>query len=528
MRLSRLVGALIALGLLALAVAALWDNRAPGFALLGPALAVTPMVIFCASILNGSALEITGGLAFIACLLRIARDGAAAGDGCGRAPASSGVILALSRSAGPVTIVLALLTLLALLGPRDAWHKLKEGGRPALVATIAVVIGLVGNRVWEAAYGPDVRFSLTAARLGLETALEEFPSWLEEMVGKFGYLEFDLPLLLYIFWGLATFAAVALALRSTSGRERAVLIGCVIALAVIPIVQYVVFQRHTGFGLQGRHVLPFLVVIPLLAGELLRRREELLRAPRARLLLTLCFAGVALAQFAALYLNGRRSAVGVDGSLLFLGDAEWSPPIGWGLWLAVAALGAACIAVAGAQAARALAPEAEASQEQQRRLAQAAAARQQPELDAGVVEVEEAARALHAPVAELDEVDAVEGDEAVAAGQGAELSPVGTGGAPRHARVVLVADPRSGSLDLQVGECVEQHPGVGLERPEPRDGLARSWILVVDVDRADRREPAGDPRLHPAVGQGVRRQRLELPGPHVSSGTPSTGLEASA
>ena len=74
LRLSRIVGALLALGLLALAVAALWDRRAPGFALLGPALAVTPMVIFCASVLNGSALEITGGLAFLACLLRIARE----------------------------------------------------------------------------------------------------------------------------------------------------------------------------------------------------------------------------------------------------------------------------------------------------------------------------------------------------------------------------------------------------------------------------------------------------------------------
>jgi hypothetical protein len=370
LRLGRLAGALLTLGLLALAAAVAWDARAPGLSLLGLALAVTPMVIFCAAILNGSSLEITGGVAFIACLLRLGRDAAPPGwvwIGVG----VSGLVFALSRSATPLWIVLAVLVLLVLHGHRQMWSRLRAGGRPAAIAITCLVAGLVLNRVWEGLYGPDVPTGLTAARLGLETGLEQLPFWLQEMVGKFGYLEFDLPLPVYLFWGFATLAAVGGAIRWAPARSKAVLAVCAVALAALPLAQYVVFQRHTGFGLQGRHVLPILVIVPLLAGELLRQGRDRLPANWARGVVAVAFMGVAIAQFAALYWNAWRSAVGLDGPFVFLGDAEWSPPIGWGLWLALAAVGAACVATAGL-----LAAKAEAAQEEERGLAEAPAAGQ--------------------------------------------------------------------------------------------------------------------------------------------------------
>jgi hypothetical protein len=94
-------------------------------------------------------------------------------------------------------------------------------------------------------------------------------------------------------------------------------------------------------------VLPVLVAVPLLAGELAyRRREELRRG-----LLVAIPVAAAVVQFAAFYLNGRRSAVSIDGPLLFLGRADWSPPVGWGFVLAVAAAGTAAIASIGVRAA---------------------------------------------------------------------------------------------------------------------------------------------------------------------------------
>lgn len=351
LRLGRLAGALIALGLLALAVAVTWDPRAPGLSLLGPALAVTPMVIFCAAILNGSSLEITGGVAFIACLLRLTRDSVPPGwvwIGAG----VSGLVFALSRSATPLWIVLALLAVVACYGTRATWEQLRAGRRSAGLAAAGLAVGLVLNRIWESAHGPDVPTGLTATRHALETGIEELPFWLQEMVGKFGYLEFDLPLPLYLFWGFATLAAVGAAIRWAPRRARAVMAVCALAVAVLPLAQYVVFQRHTGFGLQGRHVLPILVIVPLLAGELLRRHRDRLPANRAGFV-ALAFVGIGATHFVALYWNAWRSAVGLDGPFVFLGDAEWSPPVGWGLWLAVAGAGAVCVAAAGVLAAKA-------------------------------------------------------------------------------------------------------------------------------------------------------------------------------
>jgi hypothetical protein len=352
-RLGRLVSAVLALSLLALAVAAAWDRRAPGLSLLGPALAVTPMVIFCSAILNGSSLEITGGIAFIACLLRLTRDASPAtwvwaGAGI------SGAAFALSRSAAPLWIVLAVLVVVAAHGPGATWRTLRAGAGAAIAAAAAIAVAIGANLIWERAYGPDVTVDLKpGARLAFETGLDSLPRWLEEMVGRFGYLEFSLPLPVYIFWGVATLAGVACALRWAPARGKVVLAVCALALAGLPLAQYILVQRHTGFGLQGRHVLPILVIVPLLAGELLRRSHERFTAARVRHLIALSFAGIALVQFTALYWNGRRSAVGMDGPVAFLGSAEWSPPLGWVVWLAVAAGGSACLVAAGLLAAKA-------------------------------------------------------------------------------------------------------------------------------------------------------------------------------
>ena len=49
---------------------------------------------------------------------------------------------------------------------------------------------------------------------------------------------------------------------------------------------------------------------------------------------------VPLAQAVSVYVNARRYAVGLDGPVLFLDDAEWAPRFGWMPWFGVTALGA--------------------------------------------------------------------------------------------------------------------------------------------------------------------------------------------
>jgi hypothetical protein len=54
----------------------------------------------------------------------------------------------------------------------------------------------------------------------------------------------------------------------------------------------------------------------------------------------------AVLQLLIWWLEARRLAVGTDGPFFFLGDAAWTPPGGWPLWVAVFLAGAAATASA--------------------------------------------------------------------------------------------------------------------------------------------------------------------------------------
>jgi hypothetical protein len=115
---------------------------------------------------------------------------------------------------------------------------------------------------------------------------------------------------------------------------------------VLPMVLWVVAIRHTGFGLQGRHVLPILVTLPLLAGELVREGRARL-SPRALRALAVGVPVVAaFVQLGAWFRNAQRSAFGLDQPLLAWRVPEWEPPLGWSPWFLVAAAGAVLIGLA--------------------------------------------------------------------------------------------------------------------------------------------------------------------------------------
>jgi hypothetical protein len=84
--------------------------------------------------------------------------------------------------------------------------------------------------------------------------------------------------------------------------------------------------------------MPLLVAFPMLAGEVLVRNRARISHADAVVLTSLATIAAVL-QFVAWYLNGRRSAVGTGGTLLFVSHAGWSPPLGWAPWLVVAACG---------------------------------------------------------------------------------------------------------------------------------------------------------------------------------------------
>ena len=346
LRLARLANALLTLALLYIALRMAWSPDAGPISLLGPLVAVTPMAIYSGAVLNGSGPEVAAGVAFAAGLMRLRRD-----ESCARSPlvwagiAATGVVLALARTVGPLWLVLIAAAALALHGPRTTRAYLRAGGRAALGALGAVAVAIGLNLAWERAHGPDLTTGFADLRSVLDEAVGEWWRASSELIGKFGYLEFRLPWLEYVAWFAAGLGLVAIALRAGARRERLVLAAAVGGALLLPMLMWIYAIRQTGYGLQGRYVLPLLAIVPVTAGELIRAHAAAIPARTRRALLVAVPPVVGTVHLLAFLWNARRSAVGLDGPLAFT-DPGWSPPLGWIPWIAAATAGAAALVAA--------------------------------------------------------------------------------------------------------------------------------------------------------------------------------------
>jgi hypothetical protein len=262
--------------------------------------------------------------------------------GVGRAGGGRGRALTLARSLGPVLLVVlgAMLLLLGGTRPRRPRHP-----RAAAGAGVVLLVAFGVAAWWDLARQPHGVADGPGYRDALAQSLHDLDDIARHAVGNFGALDTPLPGWLYVAWGIAALGLVALAAARGTWRERAGLAASAVVALGLAIAVSVV-QLRTGFGAQGRHVLPVLVLVPLWAGELLRRRPEGLGW-----LLPVAGALWAVGQVVAWQANARRGAVGSDGSWWFFGAAEWSPPGGWWVWAVLAAAGA-LLGLAAALAAR--------------------------------------------------------------------------------------------------------------------------------------------------------------------------------
>jgi hypothetical protein len=344
----RAARALLALALLATALLVLWVPGARGLPALGVLVATTPMVLFLVSTLNPSGLEIAAAIAFFACLLRLAR-GERAPPAVWLALAAAGVALALSRGQAPFWIALHVALFIALVGARPAAVLVRSAHPLSSVALAVVGLGVLLNRLWEGLYGPDLALDPTPLGTALQAGRLELPGVLRQQIGTFNHLEVDLGFYGVGLWFALVVALVSIALLLGTRREQVVLSAAVVAAVAVPFLLVATIMRHTGYGLQGRYVMALSVAVPLLAGEIVYRRRASLPTPR----IVLPFAiAAALCQTLALYVNGRRFAVGSTGPELFWGDAVWDPPGGWAPWGVVTLTGAAALVLAASFEAR--------------------------------------------------------------------------------------------------------------------------------------------------------------------------------
>lgn len=348
--LTRAASALQSIAFILLAIALVWDGSA--LSLLGLLAAVTPMVLFSSSIMNPSGIEIASSLAFAAAMLRIARGERTGSRRVWCALALSGAVSILS---GPIGLVFALADIVLLAGLLGGRRLLALGrvGAPRVAVTV-----LAGAAVIELIYSHLAGFSthvgFTPLGSSLTGGLRQLTPVLDQAVGVFASLTVPLSSLAWWIWWLLVLAIVAAAMRLADRRERAVMAAVTLLALAFPVLFWAWVDRYTGFGLQAREILPVLMLIPLLAGELLaRHRPAVTRLSWTRWATGAAIAAIAVFQAYAWWISAAAAAGGgTSHGLDLLAHPLSSPPLGWVPWIIAA--GAGTVALLGLAAATAL------------------------------------------------------------------------------------------------------------------------------------------------------------------------------
>lgn len=357
MRAARMGGVITGAVFVGLAAALLWERRRSAYALLGLLVAVTPMVAYLSASVNPSGGEIVLAICWFAGLLRLVRDPSPGARWVWLATGISGGLLGFSRALGFAWVVAGLLFAALLLGIPATWRRIRARGAYAWAAVALVVAGVVMDQVWWKVVVGPIHYPrpLSDARHYLLDQFNGLPTWFSEQVGLFGWGDVHMNAIQYVIWSVMAVALVTVAIFVGTRRQRWVLSAMVAAdvIGTVLLAAYtrIAFGYPTG-GMEGRYVLPFTVMVVLLAGEVIRERSDGLGALAPRRMLLWLAGGAIFVQLSALWLNARRYAVGVDGRLMFLGHSLWAPPFGWAPWIALALLDFALLAGVVVHAAR--------------------------------------------------------------------------------------------------------------------------------------------------------------------------------
>ncbi len=337
--LSRFASLAPCLAFLILALALLWTGTL--WSVLGVQAALTPMVLFVSSVINPNGLEVASSLALACAGLRIARAPTQVPNWVWVSFAASGITAILSWQLGPAFVIADLVLGLALLGSTGV-RQLKQAAKRQLgLSCAALGFSLLVYVIYDlAANASHINVGIHPIRQSLNEGLAQISPVLRDSVGTFGALSIHLPTIVCWLWWLLVAAMIVAALRVGCGRHRSILAVVVLLAFAFPVLFYAWAYRLTGWpGLQGRYVLPIMMLIPLVAGELnylsigcrVRGRPGSWLSPATS-------ASLAVIQGYAWWLNARANA-GMPGTIRFYAHALWTPPLGWILWVAVAALG---------------------------------------------------------------------------------------------------------------------------------------------------------------------------------------------
>ena len=335
---SRLMLGAVAVALLGFAFSSVAHRKGSVPALL---MAITPGVIFLSAVMNPSALEIASAIALWTILphvfessplTRVELSGVAV----------AGVVLIGTRPLGPALYLVALLFCCVATGGwarlGDVWKRLRSVWVIHLCAIAFSIVWYV--TVFSKNTGSPVTEGSPSLGLRQQVieAVQHIPAVLAQGIGNFGWLDTPMPRMTLVLYLVMLVPLLVFAISSTTRLVGSMVVALCLVSALLVVAQDInYYNLLRNFGSQGRHVMPLLVGIPILAMRKVNLPSRINAAVAIVWALVMVWAGLAAL---------RRYAVGIrpGNQLEMYTQAIWQPDIG--IWLATFALAFGAIASA--------------------------------------------------------------------------------------------------------------------------------------------------------------------------------------
>jgi Predicted membrane protein (DUF2142) len=333
-----------------------WVLLLDGDDLLGPRVvgglvALTPMVLFVASTVSASGIEIAAAFTWVCGLLSISRTHCGMSGRMVVTLGAIGAVLMSARQFGPLWLLISIV-FMALFARRACLRLWSRQRRSVAVAGGLVAAGALFTVLWNLLVfpTPPPRQLPTSVRDRFGQGVRALGRLARELVGVFGWLDTTPPALIPLGWGVLACALVTISCLIGKRVDRLLLAALGAAVVTVALVgSWVAYGLQTGA--QGRWILPVAVSIPTVAGEVVSRRWRStgLNTPSGSVVTAAVL--VAAGHLTCIWANSRRYAVGTHGPLFFAGVSRWHPPGGWLEVVIPAVLGGALIVAAGSAAA---------------------------------------------------------------------------------------------------------------------------------------------------------------------------------
>ncbi len=344
-RAARLVALAVSCCLLLIGIAHVlrWLGRN---ALLGLFVGMTPMTVFCISIVSTSGIEITAAFAVAAvAAVALRRPESLVSTSTQMSYVAAATVLVLSRQLGVVTFSVLTVLIFTAAGWTSVWSLVRQH-RQSFSATIGILSVAVAALVaWELRYDHPNQIGSAWSLPAFQSLSEQSYAIMQSGIGNFGWLDVQLPQWCISLWVILAVILCGAALLLGRPRDRIILMVPIAAVMAVAYFTYAMVFFPAGFPVQGRYLIPLSIGVPLMSGVVVA--DSLLNHGLVRELRQ-AFAAVGLSmaflQLVAIYWNGRRYATGTDGPLVYWDAARWSPPLGWLTWLAIGTVAAAILA----------------------------------------------------------------------------------------------------------------------------------------------------------------------------------------